>query len=291
MKRLILIIAVIIFSVSTALAQTGDWQRVENALGRKGTVYQIDMFKAAFPRTDLRVRVGDIPLDAGLGLTSWIGITGTQGNSIMMGDLVLLQGEVTPVIRSLIREGFKITALHNPLMGTTPAVMYLHFTGQGEPQRLAEKIRAVLRNTATPMDVQNPIASPQISNDYWTRIEDVFRKKGQRNNNVLQLNFDRMETVTDNGMAIPPSLGVSTQIYFQSVGQKAVAAGDFVLTADEVNPVVKTLTDNGIVVTALHNRMLHESPRLFYLHFWGYDSPERLARSIKAALDRTNTMR
>lgn len=291
MKLLTLIIAAIIFSVSTALAQTSDWRRVENALGRKGTIYQMDVFKATFPRTDLQVKVGDISVDTGLALTSWIGITGTQGNSVMMGDLVLLQGEVTPVIKNLMKEGFKITALHNHLMGTTPVVMYLHFTGQGDPQRLAEKIRAVLRNTATPMEVQNPIVSPQLPNDYWTRIEGIFKKKGQRNNNVLQLSFDRVETIAENGMVIPPSLGVATQIYFQSAGQKTAATGDFVLLADEVNRVVKALTDNGIVVTALHNHMLYESPRLFYLHFWGYETPERLARAIKAALDSTNIMK
>ncbi len=290
MKRIMLIIAVIVFSFSTAFAQTADWQRVENALGRKGEV-QMGVFKAMYPRTDLRVKIGNIPVDAGLGLTSWIGMMGTQENSMIMGDLVLLQGEVTPVISKLMKEGFKVTALHNHLMGTTPVVMYLHFSGNGNPQRLAEKIRTILMSTATPMNVENPIASPEISNGFWSRIEDVFRKKGQRNNNVLQLNFERMETILENGIVIPPYMGVATQFYFQSAGQKAAATGDFVLTADEVNPVVKTLIDHGIAVTAIHNHLIYESPRLFFLHFWGYDYPERLAGGIKAALDKTNTMR
>lgn len=291
MKRLILIISLIIFSFSSALAQTDDWQRVENVFGRKGTT-QRGAFKAMFPRNDIRVKIGDILADPGLGLTSWVGFTGlpeSPDNALVMGDLVLLEEEVTPVMNNLMKEGFKITALHNHLMGTNP-IMYLCFSGKGDPQRLAEKIRDILVKTATPMEQLNPIISPEASTDYWTKIEDIFKKKGERNNNVLQLNFERMERIMENGMVIPPYMGVATEIYFQSAGQKAAATGDFVLTADEVNPVIKTLTDNGIVVTAIHNRMLDETPRLFHVHFRGYDTPEKLANGIKAALNMTNSM-
>ncbi len=287
MKRLILVAALLVSFVPVALAQITDWQGVETVLGRKGAV-QEDMLKVTFPRSDLKVTVGEVPVKPGLALTSWIGFNGSAKRAMMMGDLVLLEKEVAPVITRLVAEGIEITALHNHILNEVPTVMYLHFGGNGDPRRLAEAMRAALDLTATPMAVQQPAVSPAAAVD-WTRVEAIFARTGQKKGNLLQLSFPRKEMIKEHGMDLPPFLGMATGINMQAVGNKAATTGDFVLVADEVNPVVAALTSHNIAVTAIHSHMLHEAPRLFFLHFWGYDEPEKLARGLKAALAKTGS--
>ncbi len=272
--------------MSIALAQPMGWQGVEAALGRKGTV-QEDMLKVTFPRSDLKVTVGEIPIEPGLALTSWIGFKGSEKNAMMMGDLVLLEKEVSPVMSQLVAKGIDITALHNHLLNETPTVMYLHFSGNGAPGKLAEAMRSALSMTGTPMEAKKS-AAPQTAAIDWTKVETIFARTGQKKGNLLQLSFSRKETIKEHGMVVPPYLGMATGINIQAVGNKAAATGDFVLLGDEVNPVVKALTSHNIAVTAIHSHMLLESPRLFFLHFWGYDDPEKLASGLKTALDNTN---
>lgn len=289
MKRIFMVIALLMGSVTAVFAQSPDWQGVEKVLGRKGTV-QGDMFKITFPRTDLSVKVGDVPVEPGLALTSWIGFNGMGTRAMMMGDLVLLENEVTPVMTKLVAAGIQLTALHNHLIGTKPVVMYLHFGGEGDSRKLAEAMRSALALTRTPMETPAPAASPETS-AAWAKVEAVFGKTGQKKGNLFQVSFPRKETITEKGVEVPPYLGMATGINLQMVGSKAAATGDFVLVADEVNPVVKALVEHGIAVTAIHSHMLYESPRLFFLHFWGYDEPEKLANGLKAALDRTNSVK
>ncbi len=137
-----------------------------------------------------------------------------------------------------------------------------------------------------------PIPSAaKVTQADWTKVEAILGKNGRKKGNLLQLSFPRREKIMEKGMEVPPYLGVATAINLQKVGPKAAATGDFVLIANEVNPVVKALVDRGIAVTAIHGHMLFESPRLFFLHFWGYDKPEKLAAGLKAALDRTNSVK
>jgi hypothetical protein len=287
MKRIILVAAMLVSLVPDAMAQTNDWKGVETALGRKGTV-QEDMLKVSFPRSDLKVTVGEVPVEPGLALTSWIGFKGTENNAMMMGDLVLLEKEVSPVMAQLVAKGIEITALHNHILNESPTVMYLHFSGNGDPRKLAEAMRSALSQSGTPMGAQQPAATQTTATD-WTKVEAIFAKTGQKKGNLLQLSFQRKETIKEHGMDVPPYMGMATGINMQAVGNKAATTGDFVLLADEVNPVVKTLTSHKIAVTAIHSHMLHESPRFFFLHFWGYDEPEKLAIGLKAALDKTNS--
>jgi hypothetical protein len=248
------------------------------------------MFKVTFPRSDLAVRVGEVPVEAGLALTSWIGFKGMGKEAMMMGDLVLLETEVAPVTTKLTAAGVKLTALHNHLIGAAPAVMYLHFGAEGNPEKLAAAMRAALGVTGTPMGVPAPSASPANQAD-WARVEAILGKSGAKKGNLLQLGFPRKEKIMERGMEIPPFLGVASAINLQMAGTKAAATGDFVLVGSEVNPVVKALLDHGIAVTAVHSHMLFETPRLFFLHFWGYDEPERLATGLRAALDKINLAR
>jgi len=287
MKRMILVAAMLVSFVSNVTAQTKDWQGVETALGRKGTV-QEDMLKVTFPRSDLKVTVGEVPVEPGLALTSWIGFKGTEKNAVMMGDLVLLEKEVSPVMAQLAAKGIEVTALHNHLLNESPTVKYLHFSGNGDPRKLAEGMRTALSLTGTPMEVQQPAAT-RTTAVVWTKVEAIFGKTGQKKGNLLQLGFPRQEKIKEHGMEVPPYMGMATGINMQAVGDKAATTGDFVLLGDEVNPVVQALTSHNIAVTAIHSHMLYESPRLFFLHFWGYDEPEKLAGGLKAALDKTNS--
>src|SRR6266571_2571311 len=236
MKRMILVAALLASFVPVALAQTSDWQGVETVFGRKGTM-QEDMLKVTFPRSDLKVTVGEVPVEPGLALTSWIGFKGTEKRAMMMGDLVLLEKEVAPVMARLVAEGIEITALHNHILNESPTVMYLHFSGSGDPRKLAEAMRAALDLTGTPMTVQQPAVAPAAAVD-WTKVEAIFARTGQKKGNLLQLSFPRKETIKEHGMAVPPFLGMATGINMQAVGNKAATTGDFVLVADEVNLVV-----------------------------------------------------
>jgi hypothetical protein len=287
MQRIILVTVLLICSSSFVLAEQQDWQGVETALGRKGTV-QEDMVKITFPRTDLSVKVGEVPVEPGLALTSWIAFKGTEKNAMMMGDLVLLEREVSPVMAQLVAKGIEVTALHNHIINESPTVMYLHFSGNGDPRKLAEAMRSALSLTGTPMEAQQPATTQTTAVD-WTKVEAIFAKTGQKKGNLLQLSFPRRETITEHGMDVPPFIGMATGINIQAVGNKAATTGDFVLLGDEVNPVVKVLTTHNISVTAIHSHMLHETPRLFFLHFWGYDELEKLASGLKSALDKTNS--
>ena len=205
-----------------------------------------------------------------------------------MGDLVLIEEEVIPVMSKLIASGVEVTGLHNHLAGESPRVMYMHFYGQDEPTKLAETMKSALSLTGTPI-ASSPQAQSETTQIDWSKVESILGKAGKRKGNLLQFSIPRAETITENGMNIPPSMGVANAINFQMVGEKAATTGDFVLLASEVNPVVKALTEHNIAVTAIHNHMLTESPRLFFLHFWGVDEPKKLARGLKAALDKTNS--
>ncbi len=288
MKTSALVLAAVVIAAPILRAQESDWSVVETILGRKG-VTQGDMLKVGFPRTDLHVRIGDTPVEPAFGLGSWIGFAKMDsGGAMAMGDLVLLEKEVPAVERGLLAEGIGITALHNHLLGETPQVVYLHFGATGQPAMLASKLRHVLELTGTPMKA-SPAPSPATTD--WSAVEKIFNKKGAHNGDILSLAFPRTEAIVDHGMAVKPFLGVATGINFERVGPKAAATGDFVLTAGEVQPVFDALTKGGIEVTAIHSHMLTESPRIFFLHFWGLQDPEDLARHLNEALSRTSVMR
>jgi hypothetical protein len=281
--------------ISFCNAQQPDWAAVEKVFGKKGGV-QDGVFKITFPRFDLKIKIGDFSVEPGLALTSWIGfirngdkMTAMDGSTMMMGDLVLLDKEVAPVISKLVSENLEITALHNHILGESPNIKYLHFSGKGDAVKLAEAIKSVISVTGTPFvapQAQNPTATPD-----WSKVEAILGTSGKHNGNLLQYGFPRLEKLTESGMEMPPFIGMATGINFQMDGSRAAITGDFVLLADEVNPVIKALTENGIAVTAIHNHMLYDEPRLFMLHFWAVDAPEKLAKGLKAALDKTNSKR
>lgn len=283
-KSLLLIFATLL--ACNNFAQQTDWSAVEKVFGKKGNV-QGDVFKITFPRSDLKVKVGNFSVAPGLALTSWIGFMKMGNQTMMMGDLVMLDAEVAPVISKLVSENLEITALHNHLVGETPTIKYLHFSANGDAVMLAGKIKSVISITRTPLTP--PQTQTQIANPDWAKVEAILGATGKHNGNLLQYGFPRNEKLTESGMEMPAYMGMATAINFQMDNNKAAITGDFVLLAEEVNPVVKALTENNIAVTAIHNHMLFDNPRLFMLHFWAVNDPEKLAKGLKAALDKTNS--
>jgi hypothetical protein len=268
------------------------WAAVESAIGRKGAMQPGNVIKFSFPRSDLSVSVGGVRLKPALALGGWVAFKETaRGQAMAMGDLVLTEGEVGPVMRALQAGGVEQTALHNHVLNETPHVMYIHIRAHGDPSQMARAIRSALAQSRTPL-TPPPTASPAAAaaTDIDTSaIASALGITGKSNGGVYQVSVPRTETIRENGMEVLPSMGVATAINFQPTGGgKAAITGDFVLRANEVNPVINALRQNGIEVTALHSHMLTEEPRLFFMHFWANDDALKLARTLRAALDHTN---
>ncbi len=266
------------------------WAGVDRALGRPGTLLPGDVHKYAFPRSDLHVKVGSVVVRPALALGGWVAFKGTADGAVAMGDLVLLESEVTPVLTKLQQMGVSETALHNHLLQESPRLMYLHVEASGNPVKIAEALHAALALTRTPT-AKPAGGAPEASFALDTaRIASILGRHGQVNGGVYQVGVPRATPVRMEGMEVPPSMGVATAINFQPTGRgKAAITGDFVLAADEVNPVLEALRGARIEVTALHSHMLTEEPRLLFMHFWAHDDALRLARGLRAALDRTNS--
>jgi len=275
--------------IATAHAQDVDWQKVDDALGRKPAVTG-DVHRYGFPRTDLTVTLDGVTIKPALALGGWVAFKPAHGGVMAMGDLVLLESEISPVMTKMIANGLEITAVHNHLLGASPATFYMHVAGHGDPVRIATALKEALAESKTPLSVPAPAAPPSAVDLDTAQLDQIIGVKGQANGGVYQFNVPRRDPVTEQGMQLSPvgPLGVATAINFQPTGAgKAAITGDFVLTGDEVNPVIKALRSHGIAVTALHSHMLDEQPRLFFMHFWANDDAIKLASGVRAALDKT----
>ena len=269
------------------MAQGLDVAKIDEALGRSGTKLG-EVYKVGFPRTDLHVTLDGLALRPGLALGSWAAFAGSDANATVMGDLVLLQSEVNPVMAKLRASGFEITAVHNHLLNESPHVMYMHYMGHGPATDLAKSLHSALELTKTPLGNPSPPAKVPEP-DFAKKVEEVLGRKGNFNGGVLAFGIPRAEAVRSGDMTVPPSMGVAESINFQEAGAARVATtGDFVLTAEEVNPVVSALEEHDIQVTALHNHMLNDEPRLFFMHFWGLGPTASVAEGVKAALEKVH---
>ena len=266
-----------------------NWKAVDDALGRMGQDQPDGTHKFSMPRSDLKVTLDGVELKPGFALGSWAAFQKMGNQTEVMGDLVLTEAEIAPVMQKLSDSGIEITGLHNHLIRTTPPVMYMHIGGHGDASHLATAIHDALSLTKTP--ASSPAGNPNADLGFDTKqIDNAVGHAGKNNNGVYQFSVPRSEKITENGMPVPNSMGIATALNFQPTGTgKAAITGDFVLTAKEVNPVIKALRQNGIAVTALHSHMLEEQPRLFFMHFWANDDATKLAQGLRAALDQTNS--
>ena len=270
---------------------SSEWKQVADAMGRTGQPQPGDVYKFSMPRSDLHVTVGGVAVKPGLALGSWVAFKKMGHEAMAMGDLVLRDTEVEAVMKKLEDGGIQITALHNHLLGETPRVMYMHIAGHGDAVKLAQTLRSALALTTTPatLPAKTPAHGEKLSID-TAAIEQALGHKGKVNGGLLQVSVPRGQKIEDQGVEIPPSMGTATSINFQPTGNgKAAITGDFVLVAPEVNPVIVALRVNGIDVEAVHSHMLTEEPRLFFLHFWANDDAGKLAKGLRAALDKTDS--
>lgn len=264
-----------------------DWKQVDQAIGKAGAAQPGDVYKFSFPRSDLHVTVGGVNVRPALALGSWVAFKQTGADEAMaMGDLVLTEDEVTPVMTKLQEGGVEQTAVHNHLRHESPRVMYMHINARGDPTRIGAAVRAALALSKTPTAAAT--AGPPATIDLDTAgVARALGRAGKISGGVYQVSVPRADTVTMDGIEVPPSMGVATAINFEPTGGgKAAITGDFVMTAREVNPVIRALRESGIQITALHSHMLNESPRLFFMHFWANDDAITLARGLRAALEK-----
>lgn len=279
----------VVLSASAAIGQETDWQKVDDALGRKATVSG-DVHRYGFPRSDLAVTLDEVRIRPALALGGWVAFKPMHGQTMVMGDLVLLETEVNPVMLKLIEGGLEITAVHNHLLRASPAPFYMHVGGHGDPAKMAAVIRDALGASKTPLAASAPAAPPPAIDLDTAQLDQIMGVKGQANGGVYQFGVQRREPITEAGTQLIPAgpMGVATGINFQPTGGgNAAVTGDFVLIGTEVNPVIGVLRANGIEVTAVHSHMLDEQPRLYFLHFWANDDALKLAKGLRAALDRT----
>jgi hypothetical protein len=271
---------------SPVFAADIDWKKVEDALGKAGAAQPDGVYRVGLPRSDLKVTLDGVEIKPTLALGSWLAFEPAGESAMVMGDLVLTADEVNPVMKSLAEGGIEITALHNHLLRSSPATMYMHVEGHGDPVKLATTLHTALALSGTPFATPNAPGAPQTIDLDTAKLDEVIGHKGKVNGGVYQFTVPRAEQISDAGMAVPGSMGTGIAINFQpTAGGKAAITGDFVLIASEVNPVLLALREHGVEVTALHNHMLNDEPRLFFMHFWANDDAQTLARGLRAALD------
>ena len=275
--------------ISPAHAQETDWTKVDETLGRKPAVSG-DVHRYGFGRSDLSVTLDGVAIKTSFALGGWVAFKPAHGGVMAMGDLVLLESEVNPVMLKLMEGGLEITAVHNHLLRANPATFYMHVGGHGDPVKLASAIRNALAESKTPLIIPASTSPPPAVDLDTAQLDQIIGVKGQANGGVYQFGVPRRDPVTEEGIQLAPvgPMGVATAINFQPTGSgKAAITGDFVLIGSEVNPVIRALRENGIEVTALHSHMLDEQPRLYFMHFWANDDAVKLAKGLRAALDKT----
>jgi uncharacterized protein DUF1259 len=274
---------------SAAKAQEIDWKKVDEAFGRSPAVAG-DVHRYNFPRTDLNVTLDGVTIKPALALGGWTAFKPMHDGVMVMGDLVLLETEVNPVMAKLLENGVEVTAVHNHLLRASPATFYMHVGGHGDPVKMATAIRTALGESKTPLAAPAaPAAPPAIDLD-TTQLDQIIGVKGNANGGVYQFAVPRRDPITEGGMQITPvgPMGAANAINFQPTGGgKAAITGDFLVTGDEVNPLIRTLRTNGIEVTAIHGHMLTEQPRMIFIHFWANDDALKLAKGVRAALEKT----
>jgi hypothetical protein len=266
-------------------AQT-DWFIVDTILTRPAAVSG-DVHRYGLPRSDLNISVDGIALKPAFALGGWLAFEPMGDSAMMMGDLVLTVSEINPVMAKLLAEGVEVTALHNHLLRANPPTFYMHVSGQGDPADLARKVRAALEESRTPFDVKPPAEAAANSGFSFDteKVEAAVGFKGRANGGVYQFGIPRADSIKMMGMNIPPAMGTAIAINFQPAGEgKAAITGDFVALESEVQPLIKALRENGIEVTAIHNHMVGEEPRAFFVHFWANDDAVRLADGLHDVL-------
>jgi len=300
MKRaLILIILMGLLTLSTAqrvmaaMSTSLDTTRIEELTGAKGTFNSREgVFKVSEPRSDLAVTVAGVKLTPSMGLTSWAAFKKTGQQTVVMGDMVLLEDQVNPVMSTALDNGLDVTALHNHFLWDSPRVMFMHIGGMGDEAKLAEGVGKVFAKIKETSGGKGEIPSADINPATTTldprKIEAILGVKGGLSDGVYKVTIGR--TTGMHGASVGSTMGVNTWAAFAGSDDRSVVDGDFVMLEPELQPVLKALRGHGIDIVAIHQHMAGEQPRMLFLHYWGLGGTEDLARGLRAALDRTASM-
>lgn len=271
-----------------------DTLAIEHVIGTKGK-FSNGEYKITIPQNDLDVRVDGFKIIPAMGLGTWMAFTPAKDGAMVMGDIVVTETDLKPVQQEIIRQGLTITAIHNHFVRSHPNVMYMHIGGKGNTELMAQKVKAVLdkikevrggdpsKGTASNETVQNTIDT------IW--LTEVLGHSGEMSKGVYKYTIGRPDVkLTEHDVPVSTFLGFNTWAAWQGTPEKAAVAGDFAMLEDEVAPVIKALVENGIEIVAVHNHMVHEKPRIFFLHYWGIGPVEQLAKGLKTALAQTGKM-
>ncbi len=268
-----------------------DTLAIERIIGIKGKANNGE-YKITIPQNDLSIMVDDFKIIPAMGLGTWVAFTPAQNGAMVMGDIIVTETDLKPVQQEIIRQGLTVTAIHNHFIRNHPNVMYMHLGGTGSTEQMAQKAKAVL-DKVKEVRGGNPSAgtasSESVQNTLDTkRLDEILGYKAEMSKGVYKYTIGRPDVnLREHGVPVSTFLGFNTWAAFQGTLDKAAVAGDFTMLEDEVAPVIKALVENGIEVVALHNHMVHEKPRIFFLHYWGIGNAEQLAKGLRAAIDQT----
>lgn len=265
-----------------------DTARIEQLTGAKGQLNEKEgVFKVNVPRTDLNVTVAGVKMTPPMGLTSWAAFQDVGDQTMVMGDMVVLEDQVNPVMDVALQNGLAVTALHNHFFWDSPKVMFMHIGGHGGEEKLAAavgKVFARIKETSGGKGtVPHADLEPAKTSLDPKEIENIVGTKGELNNGVYKITIGRLTKM--DGHEVGNTMGVNTWAAFIGGHDEAVVDGDFVMFENELQPVLKALRNADIHVVAIHNHMTEEAPRTVFLHYWGVGATEKLARGVKAALD------
>src|SRR6478609_8084717 len=290
MKRSLTLLTLLAATAFPTLAGAADidWKKVDAALGKTAAVSG-DVHRYGLPRSDLKVTLDGVAIKPALALGGWVAFAPMHGGVMVMGDLVLLETEIAPVMSKLLDGGLDITAVHNHVLRASPATFYMHVGGHGDPEKMAAVIRSALAASKTPLDPPPTTAGPAPAVDLDTaKLDQIMGVKGTAVGGVYQFGVPRRDPATESGMQVNTPLGGANAVNFQPTGNgKAAITGDFLVTGEEVNPLIRALRAGDIEVTAIHSHMLDEQPRMFFIHFWANDEALKLTRNVRAALQTT----
>ena len=276
-------------SAVRAQAVPAEYQQVLTALGRQGD-FKDNVLKVNIPRGDVKVTVAGVSTPTPFGFGGWVAMTkGDGGHQVLMGDLVLLQDEVNPVMSALLENGFDVTALHNHFFWDEPRMFYMHVHGHGTAAELATKLKPALDRIGKPAPASAAAPAPAAAappNPLNTaRLVEIVGATGEQNGAVYKFTLGRNDLkVVEMGAAINARMGLNTWAAFTGTNEKAAIAGDVAMLESEVTPVLKALRKNGLDVVAIHHHMTSDRPVIIFLHYWGTGPADKLAMGFKEAV-------
>jgi len=266
-----------------------EYQQVLSALGKQGD-YKANVLKVNIPRNDVAVTVAGVKTPTPFGFGGWVAMTkGSGGMDVMMGDLVLTEDEINPVMSALLDNGLEVTALHNHFFRDEPRMFYMHVHGRGRPADLARMLKPAIdligkRASTAAAPPASPPASPAAAID-TAKVAQIVGVQGEQTGAVYKITVGRDDLkLTDMGAPINSRMGLNTWAAFVGTNDRAAIAGDVAMLADEVTPVLKALRRNGLDVVAIHHHMIGTQPPIYFLHYWGTGPADKLAAGFKAAL-------